>query len=237
MPVKTGSPSSASSAARVSSVIAFSGSSVLDAEAAVALDEVVEELGPDRPAAADVRVVRGHVLEPLGRAVRHQDDRGARSHPHLRRPLVRRAPRAAVRTAGIRRGSDAVAEVEDVTRPPSRAREDLERRIFDPLPRAEQERPGRGCPGRRARARPRPSRASSGDPPVEADHVAARGAPSARAGAPCRCRSGSSARRPPRGSAPSTARRTPRSRPARARRPTSRRAGSTSAPAAACAAT
>ncbi len=45
---------------------------VLDPEPAVALDEIVEVLGRDRPPAADVRVVRGHVGEPLGRAVRHQ---------------------------------------------------------------------------------------------------------------------------------------------------------------------
>ena len=52
---------------------------LLDPEPAVARDEIVEVLGRDRPAAADVRVVRGHVREPLGRAVRHQDDRGIHS--------------------------------------------------------------------------------------------------------------------------------------------------------------
>src|SRR5437870_4414737 len=41
------------------------------------LDEIVELLGRDRTPAADVRVVGRHVLEPLGRAVCHQDDRGA----------------------------------------------------------------------------------------------------------------------------------------------------------------
>ena len=92
MPVKTGTPSSRSSAARVCSVIAFSGFELLDPEPPVALDEVVEELGRDRPAAADVRVVGGHVLEPLGRPVRHQHDGGAHdgrspSRPSLR-PLV-----------------------------------------------------------------------------------------------------------------------------------------------------
>ena len=50
---------------------------VLDPEAAVALDEVVEVLGRDRPPAADVGVVGRHVREPLRRAVRHQDDRFA----------------------------------------------------------------------------------------------------------------------------------------------------------------
>ena len=52
---------------------------VLDAEAAVALDEILEVLRRDRAPAADVAVVRRHVGEPLGRAVRHQDNRG-RSH-------------------------------------------------------------------------------------------------------------------------------------------------------------
>ena len=48
---------------------------LLHPEAAIARDEVVEVLRRDRPSAADVRVVRGHVVEPLGRAVRHQHDR------------------------------------------------------------------------------------------------------------------------------------------------------------------
>ena len=60
---------------------------LLDAERAVALDEVVEVLGRDRPAAADVGVVGGDVLEALGRAVRHQDDRGLMPPPS-RPPLV-----------------------------------------------------------------------------------------------------------------------------------------------------
>ena len=46
----------------------------LDVQPPVALDEVVEELGPDRLAAADVRVVGGHVREPLRAPVGHQDD-------------------------------------------------------------------------------------------------------------------------------------------------------------------
>ena len=47
---------------------------VLDPEPPVALDEIGEVLGRDRPAAADVGVVRGDVRQPLGRAVRHEDD-------------------------------------------------------------------------------------------------------------------------------------------------------------------
>ena len=67
---------------------------------------------------------------------------------------------------------------------------------------------------------------SSGDAPVEADHVAAGARQRAQQLLGRPCRSGSSERRPRRGCAPSTARRTPRSPPATARRPTSRRAGS-----------
>ena len=48
---------------------------VVDPERAVAVDEVVEQLPPDRPAAADVGVVGRDVREPVGRAVRHQDHR------------------------------------------------------------------------------------------------------------------------------------------------------------------
>ena len=50
---------------------------LFDAEQAVALDEVREVLGRDRPAAPDVGVVRRDVGEALRRAVGHQDDRGA----------------------------------------------------------------------------------------------------------------------------------------------------------------
>ena len=50
---------------------------VLDPEPPVALDEIGEVLRRDRPPAADVGVVGGNVGEPLGRAVRHQDDRSA----------------------------------------------------------------------------------------------------------------------------------------------------------------
>ena len=47
---------------------------LLDAEPPVARDEILEMLRRDGPAAADVRVVRGHVGEAFGRPVRHQDD-------------------------------------------------------------------------------------------------------------------------------------------------------------------
>ena len=47
---------------------------VLDPEPLVAGDEVGQKGGRDRPAAADVGVVSGDVLEPVRRAVRHQDD-------------------------------------------------------------------------------------------------------------------------------------------------------------------
>ncbi len=58
---------------------------LLDAEPAVTRDEVVEVLGRDRAAAADVRVVRRHVGKPFGRAVRHEDDGGV----HTRASTVR----------------------------------------------------------------------------------------------------------------------------------------------------
>ena len=50
---------------------------LLDPEPLVARDQVLEVLRLDRPATADVGVVGGHVLDPIRRAVRHQDDRGA----------------------------------------------------------------------------------------------------------------------------------------------------------------
>ena len=50
----------------------------VDPERAIAGDEVLQELGADGPPAADVGVVVGDVREPVGRAVGHQDDRGAR---------------------------------------------------------------------------------------------------------------------------------------------------------------
>ena len=76
---------------------------VLDAEPAVALDEIGEVLRCDRPAAADVGVVRGDVGEALGRAVRHQDDGVAR---HAR---SRSAPARARRAGRARRGPSAAA--------------------------------------------------------------------------------------------------------------------------------
>jgi hypothetical protein len=65
MPVNTGMPSSRSSAARVSSVIAFSGEPSSIPEASIALHEILEALRTDRTPAADVRVVRRHVFEAL----------------------------------------------------------------------------------------------------------------------------------------------------------------------------
>ena len=49
---------------------------LLDPEPSVALDEALEQLWLDRSPAADVGVVGRDVLEPVGRAVRHQDDGG-----------------------------------------------------------------------------------------------------------------------------------------------------------------
>ena len=50
---------------------------LLDPQPPVPRDEIVQALGADRPAAADVGVVGRHVLQTIWRAVRHQDDRGA----------------------------------------------------------------------------------------------------------------------------------------------------------------
>ena len=58
--------------------------SVLDPEQAIPLDEIVEQLRSNRLPAADVRVVRGDVAEPLGRPVGHQDDGDRRSSRHSR---------------------------------------------------------------------------------------------------------------------------------------------------------
>ena len=51
---------------------------VLDPKAPVALDQVVEQLGSNRPAAANVGVVRRDVGKPLRRAVCHQHNGRAR---------------------------------------------------------------------------------------------------------------------------------------------------------------
>ena len=120
-----------------------------------------------------------------------------------------------------------MAEVEDVARPSRRRARG--RRAPPPrcAPTGRTAPRDRGCPARRGPRRPPPSPRRAG--------CASRGRSRRRPTAAidgeqrrrCRCRSGSwarprrAARRAP---APTTARRTPRSRPARARRPTSRRA-------------
>ena len=195
---------------------------VLDAEPPVALDEIGEVLRRDRAAAADVGVVRGDVRQPLGRAVRHEDDRAL----HAARRVAPDELRESREHVRVGLGQDAVTEVEDVARrgrprgagrrtPPTRRAPTgrAARRARDsPGPRAPRRRPSRrrraGCASRRrSRSRRRtPSRPA---------------AASSR-----RCRNGSSARPPPRARAPSRARRTLCSRSPRARRPRSRRAGS-----------
>ena len=195
--------------------------------AAVARDEIVEVLGRDRPAAADVRVVGGNVGEALRRAVRHQDHRGpfnaagSDTRLHSRGPDELGEPRD--RSGSVRGRTPWPRLKMWPGRPPARSstsRAAASTRSHGPSSTAgievalhaavlADELPAvveRRCASR-ARSRRRP-RASS------------RAAASTR-----RCRSGSSARRRRRGCAPTRARRTPRSRPARARRPTSRRAG------------
>ena len=183
IPVKTGSPSSASSAARVCSVIALSGEESSIPSAPVALDEIGEMLGRDRPAAADVGVVGGDVGEPLRRAVRHQDDGGARSYGDRRhRELAdeRGEPREHVRV-GLRQ--DAVAEVEDVARPAAARARGRRGRRARRAPTGRAARPGRGCPARRAPRRRRAQPSSSGIRQSRPIDVAARGRQLGAAGA------------------------------------------------------
>ena len=198
---------------------------VVDPERAVARDEVVEELRPDRPAAADVRVVGGDVDSRSGEPYAIRTTAGlVMPRPRLGALVDERdEPREHVR---VRLGEHAVAEVEDVARAGRRR--------------------GRGRRAPRARRRPSgPSSAagsrfpctarsgtsaqpsSSGEAPVEPDHVAAGRGELAERGGPRPCRSGSSARRPRRGSRALHGA-TPLAvvRRARARRPRSRRAGS-----------
>jgi thiamine biosynthesis protein ThiI len=59
-------------------------------ESRLELDELVDELGRDRPAAADVGVVRGDVLETVGRAVGHHDDGGTAHARDAHRSCVSR---------------------------------------------------------------------------------------------------------------------------------------------------
>ena len=106
MPVNTGmSPSSRSSAARVASVIAFSGEPSSIPSAPVALDEVVQQLRPDR---ADRRGC------PRSRQGRRRAAPASRTPsarpPPLIRPAPRPSPRARTRSgAGERPGLFRVA--------------------------------------------------------------------------------------------------------------------------------
>ena len=68
MPVKTGRPVTSARLRRVSSIDRVQRVRLLDAQAPVAADQILEVLRRDRPASADVRVVGGDVLQPLGRA-------------------------------------------------------------------------------------------------------------------------------------------------------------------------
>ena len=140
---------------------------VLDAEPAVALDEILEQLGADRPAAADVRVVRRHVLQPVGAAVRHQHHRDAAHGECSWTSVVE--PRERV---GVRLRQHAVAEVEDVAGPTARAAQHVSRRLLDVRPRPEQDRRVEIALNAALCADRRP-RAVELDTPVEPDDVAA----------------------------------------------------------------
>ena len=143
---------------------------VVDPERAVPRDEMIEVLGGDRPPAADVRVVRGDVGEPVGRAVRHQDHyriRHAATPASVRSRTSAREPREDVR---VRLGQDSVAEVEDVAGTACRAAEHVECFALDDFPRREED--GRiEVPLDGALGRVRPALVE-GDPPVEAESVA-----------------------------------------------------------------
>ena len=146
---------------------------VVDPERGVTRDEVVEQLRPDRSAAADVRIVGGHVGEPVGRSVRHQDDGGARHAAIAASVRSWTSSTSRVSDVRVRLREHAVAEVEDVARAPVRARQDVERLALDDVP------------GGRERRRIEvalhgavPDEAPSlveREAPVEADHVAACG--------------------------------------------------------------
>ena len=213
MPVKTGKPSSSSSAARVclGDRVERRRPPESRSRAPVALDEVLEQLRANRPAAADVGVVRGDVLEPVGRPVRHQDDRG----PFMPRPSPRcaraRARRAGVRTSGSVSGRTPWPRLKMWPgRPPARAEHVAAPRARR-APTARAGRRDRGSPARRGRADARPAL-------VERDRQSRPiTSPPAAAIVPSRCAVpvpkwivGTSTRLEDR--APSTARRTPRSR-------------------------
>ena len=171
MPVKTGMPEPGleRGAGRLGDLVQRV--RLLDPEPPVARDEILEVLGRDRPAAADVGVVGRHVLEPVRRPVRHQDDRRAHAG-HAGGLLVHERAQPAEHV-GIGVGHDAVAEVEDVARPAGRAREHVERRRLDPLPRPEEDGAVEVALHAAVVADLLPAPVER-DPPVEPDHVAAR---------------------------------------------------------------
>ena len=172
MPVNTGtSPSSRSSAARVSSVTAFSGDSSSIPSCAVALDEVVDQLGPDRPSAADVAVVRGNVGEPLRRAVRHQHDRRLQTRASTVASCTN--SRQPPENGRVCFGWHSVPKVEYMTRPPSGTLENIARLGLDSLPRPKQQ-SGIEVALNAAVVADLVPAAVEWDPPVEPDHVAAR---------------------------------------------------------------
>ena len=165
------------------------------------------------------RSTPGTSVEPLGRAVRHQHDGGA----HTRASTVRACTSSVRRVTGVRVGlrQDPVAEVEDVAVAPARALEHVERRGLEPVPRREQ-RGGIEVALHAPLADELPALVER-DAPVEPDHVAVhlveqRRGPGAEV----------DRRHVDRVEDARAVRRDElaRSPPARARRPTSRRAGS-----------
>ncbi len=194
----------------------------LDPEPAVALGELLDQLRPHRPSAADVGVVGGHVGQAVRRAVRHEDDRGA--HATASSSVHELGEPSENIRIGVR--ENAVAEVEDVPMAAAGSRQHLLGAAPRPASTGRAEPPGRGCPARPSSG-PTAAQPSSSvtrqSRPIASPPVAAIGAEQMR-----RARAEVDRRhvRRHRGSASSTARRTPGSRRPRARRPRSRRAGS-----------
>ena len=154
-------------------MIAFSGFDVLDPELPVALGQLGEQLRPNRPPAADVRVVRRDVLDAVRRPVGHEHD-GARVMSTALRGALVNEPDQPAEIVGVGLREHAVAEVEDVPGPPAGAREHVERRRLDALPGPEQHRGIEVPLHRRSGARGEPALVER-DAPVEADRVAAGG--------------------------------------------------------------
>ena len=135
------------------------------ADRPVASQQLLEQVGRRRAAAADVGVVGLHLVEPVGAAVGHEQD-GVDGHAGILPGSVRVDQ---VHQAGQRvrvgAGKDAVPEVEDVARTAAGRVEDRSRVAGRPPRTGRGAGRGRGSPARRGpgrrRASPRPARSAS----------------------------------------------------------------------------